>query len=169
MEHERDEALSDYREVAQHMRVYYPSLRSFKLVLGHIHYSGGIDDVKALIDVNILDDILWRLPNTITKITLKIGQLQLLSQQGGFYEDGDIPTMFYPNLKELNIEKCSYIGYDSGSFYEVLADHLRQSGVMLDTFLPSRYPRNNSVSEDEAEVLMEEARAMMRMSRCWTG
>lgn len=168
-EDERDEALSDYREVAQHMRVYYPSLRSFELVLGHIHYSGGIDDVKALIDVNILDDILWRLPTTITKITLKIAQLQLLSRQDGFYEDGDIHTMFYPNLKELNIEECSYIGYDSGSFYEVLADHLRRSGVTLDTFLPSRYPRNNSVSEDEAEVLMEEARAMMRMSGCWTG
>lgn len=75
--------------------------------------------------------------------------------------------MFYPNLKELNIEECGYIG--DYSFYEDLSDHLQRSGVTLDTFLPSRYPYNDFVEEDEVEGLMEEARATMRKSGCWTG
>lgn len=163
-EHGRDEILSDYREVAQHMRERYPFLKSFELGLGDTRCF-----VRRLIDVNIFDDIIWRLPTTIAKITLKLAQLRLASSQGDFHHDGNIPTrtMFYPNLKELNIEKCSYIG--DYSFYEDLSDHLQRSGVTLDTFLPSRYPYNDFVEEDEVEGLMEEARATMRKSGCWTG
>lgn len=165
-EHGRDEVLSDYRQVAQHIREHYPCLKSFELVLGDTRYF-----VRRLIDVNIFDDIIWRLPSTITKITLKLAQLRLASSQGDFHHDDseDIPTrtMFYPNLKELNIEECSYIG--DYSFYEDLSDHLRRSGVTLDTFLPSRYLYNDFVEEDEVEGLMEEARATMRNSGCWTG
>lgn len=163
-EYGRYEVLLDYREMAQHMQERFPCLKSFELVLGHPKYF-----VTRLVDVSIFDNILWRLPSTITKITLKIAQLRLASSQGGLHHDKDIRTrtMFYPNLKELNIEECDYIG--DYSFDEDLSDHLQRSCVTLDTFLPSRYPYNDFVEEDEVEGLMEEARATMRKSGCWTG
>lgn len=75
-EDERDEALRGYRTVVRRMRERYPSLKSFELVLGDISYREERDEVKTLVYMFFLDDILlWRLPSTMTKITLKATQV----------------------------------------------------------------------------------------------
>lgn len=182
-EDERDEALWGYRTVARRMRERYPSLKSFELVLGDISYREERDEVKNLVYMFFLDDILWRLPSTIMKITLKATQVSLVALRDELYEDEDgsedglddedaleeedVLAIRYPNLKVLNIKECSYAGKEP--FYGCLSDYLRQADVALDMFLPSRYPHNVNTEKVEAKKLMKKARAIMRKSGCWKG
>lgn len=88
-EDERDEALRGYRTVARRMRERYPSLKCFELVLGDISYRKERDEVKNLVYMFFLTDVLWRLPSSITKITLKTIHVSLVALRIELYEDED--------------------------------------------------------------------------------